>query len=61
MKKECDAQYKQIGITLVALFPMSLLLMSMEAHKEVNMFIIVGLSSLRLIKLRPLIKYFSQK
>jgi len=61
MKKEVEAQHRQIGITLVATFPMSLLMMSVEITQSWNMFVIVGLSSLRLIKLKPLIKLFNQK
>lgn len=59
--KEIERQKFQIVVTLIAVVPLSLIIRSSETLSQLNMYAIVGLCSLRLIKLQPLVKFFQQK
>ena len=61
MQSERTSQFTQIWITFVALIPMSLILTVLKADKQLNMYVVVVLSSLRLIKVEPLSKLFREK
>lgn len=55
--KQVQVQNRNVCVNLIALLPLSLI----TDGREINMMVVVGLCSLRLIKVGPIFKFFQQK